>query len=56
MGLATPFAGYLYETHPQWSYYVMALFALVGAMLAFLAHLKMRSSTHDTTNLYRRLL
>ncbi|WP_447783482.1 MFS transporter [Pseudomonas germanica] len=56
MGLATPFAGYLYETHPQWSYYVMALFALVGTVLAFLAHLKMRSSTHDTTNLYRRLL
>ncbi|UWF50102.1 MFS transporter [Pseudomonas sp. N3-W] len=56
MGLATPFAGYLYETQPQWSYYVMALFALIGTLLAFIAHQKMRSPTHDTTNLYRRLL
>ncbi|WP_285417929.1 MFS transporter [Pseudomonas sp. efr-133-TYG-5] len=56
MGLATPFAGYLYETQPQWSYYVMALFALSGTGLAFLAHQKMRSSTHGTKNVYSRLL
>ncbi|MEB0044137.1 MULTISPECIES: MFS transporter [unclassified Pseudomonas] len=56
MGLATPFAGYLYETQPQWSYYVMALFALIGTGLALIAHQGMRNTTHDTTNLYRRLL
>lgn len=56
MGLATPFAGYLYETQPQWSYYVMALFALVATVLAFIAHQKMRSATHGSTNVYSRLL
>jgi PPP family 3-phenylpropionic acid transporter len=56
MGLATPFAGYLYETQPQWSYYVMAVFALIGTLLAFIAHQRMRSSAHDTTNVYSRLL
>jgi PPP family 3-phenylpropionic acid transporter len=56
MGLATPFAGYLYETQPQWSWYVMALFALMGTVLAFIAHQKMRSATDDTTNVYSRLL
>jgi PPP family 3-phenylpropionic acid transporter len=56
MGLATPFAGYLYETQPQWSWYVMALFALMGTVLAFIAHQKMRSATDATTNVYSRLL
>ncbi|WP_085638322.1 MULTISPECIES: MFS transporter [unclassified Pseudomonas] len=56
MGLATPFAGYLYEMLPQWSYRVMALFALAGTALAFIAHQKMRSSTDDTKNVYSRLL
>ncbi|WP_263140331.1 MFS transporter [Pseudomonas sp. RIT-PI-AD] len=56
MGLATPFAGYLYETMPAGSYYVMALFALVGSLLALIAYQKMRSSNHDSTNIYGRLL
>ncbi|MGE1177479.1 MFS transporter [Pseudomonas sp. BW7P1] len=56
MGMATPFAGYLYDTQPQWAWYVMALFALTGTVLAFIAYPKMRSATDDSTNLYSRLL
>lgn len=56
MGLATPFAGYLYEVLPTGSYYAMALLALVGALLALIAHQKMRSVNHAPKDFYRRLL
>lgn len=37
MGLASPAAGWLYESLPQWSYLIMVAFALGGSVFAWLA-------------------
>ncbi|WP_124407533.1 MFS transporter [Pseudomonas sp. R4-39-08] len=55
MGVATPFSGYLYEIIPNGSFYVMAIIALIGALLALIAHQKMRNSKHDDTHVYSGL-
>ncbi len=51
MGLASPAAGWLYEGLPQWSYLIMALFALGGAVLVWLA---LQSARDASTSVFSR--
>ncbi|HBP5362183.1 MULTISPECIES: MFS transporter [Pseudomonas aeruginosa group] len=51
MGLASPAAGWLYERLPQWSYLIMAAFALGGGVLVWLA---LQSARDASTGIFSR--